>query len=103
MRSLLSALLLALQACIVVHAIHKTDVGLVDWHRQLIGVPLAGSSSTAPTFCRSSEGKELILTATTSNVLAALSPEDGHVGEFLLTGMTRVLMMDVLFSMAICL
>ncbi|KAJ3575190.1 hypothetical protein NP233_g1262 [Leucocoprinus birnbaumii] len=77
MRSLLWTLLLVLQACIV-HAIHQSDVGVVDWYKQLVGVPLVASSSTAPAF-RRVEGKEIILTATTSNVLAALSPEDGHV------------------------
>ena len=69
------------------HAIYQSDVGVVDWYKQLVGVPLVASSSTAPAF-RRVEGKEIILTATTSNVLAALSPEDGHVGEFVSYPMT---------------
>ncbi|KAF9450978.1 DUF1620-domain-containing protein [Macrolepiota fuliginosa MF-IS2] len=77
MRSLLWVLLLVLHSCLV-HAIHKTDVGVVDWYKKLIGVPLAGNIATAPTF-RHAGGKDIILTATTSNVLAALNPEDGQV------------------------
>ncbi|KAF5353540.1 hypothetical protein D9756_007937 [Leucocoprinus leucothites] len=77
MRPLFWTLLLVLQACFV-HAIHQTDIGVVDWYKQLVGVPLVASSSTAPAFRRVG-GKDIILTATTSNVLAALNPEDGHV------------------------
>lgn len=79
MRSLIWTLFLVLQSCLV-HAIHKADVGVVDWYKRLIGVPLAASVVTAPTFHRVGE-QNFILTATTSNVLAALNPEDGHVGE----------------------
>lgn len=79
MRSLFWTLSLVLHTY-VVQAIYITDVGLVDWYKQLVGVPLIGSSSTAPSFQRV-HGKEIILTATASNVLAVLNPEDGSVGE----------------------
>jgi len=79
MRSLFWTLSLVLHTSIV-QATQVTDVGLVDWYKQLVGVPLVESSSTAPTFQRV-QGKEIILTATASNVLAALNPEDGSVGE----------------------
>lgn len=79
MRFLFWTLLLVLQPCLV-YAIHKTDVGVVDWYKKLVGVPLSGNIVTAPTFRRVG-GKSVILTATTSNALAALSPGDGHVGE----------------------
>lgn len=84
MRSLFWTLLLILQSCLV-RAIHKTDAGVVDWYRKLVGVPLTANTVTAPSF-RRIEGKEVILTATTSNVLAVLDPEDGHVGELIRLG-----------------
>ena len=60
-------------------ALHESDVGIVDWNKHYIGVPLAGSVSTAPAFHH--VGNEtIVLTATGSNVLAALKPEDGSVG-----------------------
>ncbi|KAF9473948.1 DUF1620-domain-containing protein [Pholiota conissans] len=59
-------------------ALHESDVGVVDWHKHLVGVPLSGLVSAAPSFHRSGD-KSLILTATANNVLAALEPEDGSV------------------------
>jgi hypothetical protein len=61
-------------------ALHETDVGVVDWHKHLVGVPLSGSISTAPSFHRTGN-KSVILTATGNNVLAALDPDDGSVRE----------------------
>jgi hypothetical protein len=52
-------------------ALHESDVGIVDWNKHYIGVPLAGSLTTAPAFLH--VGNEtVVLTATGSNVLAAL-------------------------------
>ena len=58
-------------------ALHESDVGVVDWHTKLVGVPLVGSQNTAPVF-----HGDLILTATSSNVLAALNATDGSIGTF---------------------
>ena len=67
-----------------VHAIHSSEAGVVDWYKQLIGDPLTGSAALSPVFHRVGEVNEptrsYILTATTSNVLAALFPENGTIG-----------------------
>ncbi|TFK18337.1 DUF1620-domain-containing protein [Coprinopsis marcescibilis] len=59
-------------------ALHETDVGVVDWYKPLIGVPMWDSTFTAPAFAKIGN-RDLIITATGSNVLAALSVEDGSV------------------------
>ncbi|TFK33104.1 hypothetical protein BDQ12DRAFT_658417 [Crucibulum laeve] len=59
-------------------ALHESDVGVMDWHKRLVGVPLTGSVATAPTFYTAGN-KSLILTATNNNVLAALDSEDGSI------------------------
>ena len=75
---LLSNLVLFLVLGVATWALHESDVGIVDWNKHYIGVPLAGSVTTAPAFHH--VGNEtIILTATGSNVLAALKPEDGSV------------------------
>jgi len=56
-------------------ALHESDVGIIDWHTKLVGVPLVGSHNTAPVF-----HGDFILTATASNVLAALNTTDGSIG-----------------------
>ena len=63
------------------YALHESDIGVVDWHKSLIGVPLTTTAVTAPTFY-SVPGTDtnLILTATGNNVLAALNATDGNVG-----------------------
>jgi len=63
--------------CAVSKALHEADVGVVDWHKQLVGVPLAG---TPPSF-QQVESRNLIITTTDSNVLAALESEDGSIRE----------------------
>ena len=79
-RRLWPALLLPLLCAIPsINGLHETDVGNVDWYKQLIGVPLVGSSSVAPTF-HHVNGTNLVLAATASNVLAALHPDNGTVG-----------------------
>jgi hypothetical protein len=60
-------------------ALHESDVGVVDWYKQLIGVPLTGSSSTTPTF-HYVNGTSLVLAVTGNNVLAALHADNGTVG-----------------------
>ncbi|KAJ6485547.1 DUF1620-domain-containing protein [Mycena sanguinolenta] len=58
-------------------AIHESDVGVIDWHKKLVGVPLA-----PPVFHHSVKNettKSLLLVPTASNVLAALNTTDGSV------------------------
>ncbi|KAF8625878.1 hypothetical protein AX15_005151 [Amanita polypyramis BW_CC] len=59
-------------------ALHKSDVGVIDWYKRLIGVPLVGSVETAPKFHHVGDDS-LLLTATASNVLTALHPQNGSV------------------------
>jgi ER membrane protein complex subunit 1 len=61
-------------------ALTEAEAGVIDWHKQHIGVPLTHWSRTAPTFHRVQE-ESITLTATGSNVLAALHPHDGSLGE----------------------
>ena len=77
---LLTTLVSFLSLSLTTLALHETDVGVVDWHKQLIGVPLSGSISTSPSFHRTGN-KTVIVSATSNNVLAALDPEDGSVRE----------------------
>ena len=72
-RCLLSLSLLALGA----RAIHESEVGIVDWHTKLVGVPLYTSHLTKPVF-----RDDTVLTATSNNVLAALNATDGSIGLF---------------------
>lgn len=71
--------------CSTVFALYESDVGVVDWHHPLVGVPLTSSFNTAPTFY-SVPGKPpteaLLLTATTGNVLAALRASNGQLGAY---------------------
>ncbi|KAF8325526.1 hypothetical protein F5887DRAFT_1065329 [Amanita rubescens] len=60
-------------------ALHESDVGVIDWYKPLIGVPLLGAAETAPRFHSSGNDSSLVLTATTNNVLAALHPGNGTV------------------------
>ena len=59
-----------------VWSIHESDVGVVDWHKCLVGVPPSGISTSAPLFFRAGN-KGVIVTATVGDVLAALEPADG--------------------------
>lgn len=67
-------------------ALHLSEAGVVDWHKPFVGVPLVSSLSTAPTFHRLAKSgaatQSVILTATSSNVLAALNPVDGSIGMY---------------------
>ena len=84
---LLLGLITALSIAAPINALHESEVGIVDWHKSLIGVPLSGSTSTAPVFHRVDIGREtksVVITATSSNVLAALDPVNGSVGMYIL-------------------
>lgn len=83
---LLCATLLHLQQHVSpVAALHESDVGVVDWHKPLIGLPNFHAPWTLPLFHRVRNHSEattssLVITATKANVLAALDPENGKVG-----------------------
>ena len=65
-------------------AIHASEAGVVDWHKPLIGDTLTGNPSLSPIFHRVGEQNEstqsYILTASSSNVFAALHPGNGTIG-----------------------
>jgi len=62
-------------------AIHESDVGVLDWHKPNIGIPLTHQHNAAPVLHRVGQKntKTVILTATESNVLAALDPLNGNI------------------------
>ncbi|KAJ7498075.1 DUF1620-domain-containing protein [Mycena galericulata] len=54
-------------------AIHESDVGVIDWHKKLVGAPHAAR------IVHTAANGSLILVPTASNVLAALNFTDGSV------------------------
>jgi hypothetical protein len=81
-----------------VHALREAHAGVLDWHKPLIGVPLTQFARTAPAlhrltssasspsssdagFSENANARSLIVTATASNVLAAIHPENGTLGK----------------------
>jgi hypothetical protein len=85
MRCLHSFGLILAGLCSTVLALYESDVGIVDWHLPLVGVPLTSSLDTAPTFHaipKRPPTEALLLTATSSNVLAALRASNGQLGAF---------------------
>ena len=78
-------LLSLLLSAVCAYALHASEAGVVDWHKPLAGIPLLQSPATAPTFHRreyeNGATRSIILTATQSNVLAALNPANGSLGE----------------------
>lgn len=82
MRCLHSFGLILAGLCSTVLALYESDVGIVDWHLPLVGVPLTSSLDTAPTFHaipKRPPTEALLLTATSSNVLAALRASNGQL------------------------
>ncbi|KDQ19878.1 hypothetical protein BOTBODRAFT_27299 [Botryobasidium botryosum FD-172 SS1] len=75
MRAVYSTLLRVLLALDVSAALAAS----VDWHQDHIGIPLVDRISTAPVFYRPPAGNTSIITATRSNVLASLNPENGDI------------------------
>lgn len=97
----LSTAVALVSLCIGTWAIHESDVGVVDWHKHLVGVPLYGSTSTAPSF-HIIGNRSLILSGTSSNVIAALDPEDGSIGAWSVFR-TRSGDGDCFYSLEVCL
>lgn len=55
-----------------------------DWHKALAGIPLTHTRALAPRFHRRLEGRSShshIYVATEKNVLAAIHPNNGTLGE----------------------
>ncbi|KAJ7777155.1 hypothetical protein B0H16DRAFT_1879286 [Mycena metata] len=73
-RSLFVALLLCTPLSL---AIHESDVGVIDWHKKLIGVPLAPPIVHYAVTNKTTQ--RVLLVPTSSNVLAALNATDGSV------------------------
>nr|CRX79161.1 hypothetical protein [Leucosporidium scottii] len=76
-----------------VWGMQASDVGLFDWHLPLIGPPQLASPQDPPphrfhhtstSLAPNASKKSLLLTYTRNNVLAALEPSTGDVGELTL-------------------
>jgi hypothetical protein len=66
--------------------LRAAEVGVIDWHTSLAGIPLTHWAHTAPSFhpaTTSSGGDALVITATVNNVLAAIHPGNGTLGTLL--------------------
>ncbi|CAE6483430.1 unnamed protein product [Rhizoctonia solani] len=61
-----------------VSAMEESEAGVIDWHKELVGVPLTDSPKSLPAFIRSDPTsptkKTGMAVATKSNVLAVLNP-----------------------------
>ncbi|CAE6393262.1 unnamed protein product [Rhizoctonia solani] len=59
-------------------ALEESEAGVIDWHKELVGVPLTDSAKSLPAFIRSDPTsptkKTGMAVATKSNVLAVLNP-----------------------------
>jgi hypothetical protein len=69
-----------LAAALPAHALRAEDAGVLDWHVPLVGVPLTQFARTAPVVHRARAVDALIVTATQSNVLAGIHPDNGTLG-----------------------
>ena len=74
-------LLLLLVLCVISWALPESDVGIVDWHKKLIGVPLSGPIRTALTL-RATGNTTAVIAAPDNNVVAVPNAENGSVLEF---------------------
>lgn len=80
-----SLVLSTLLGCVQVLGISQRDAGLHDWHLELVGMP-ALETGTSPRFHypagpTNTASSSLVYTATQKNVLAALDPKTGVIGE----------------------
>ena len=78
-----------------VHALYESDVGKVDWHRPLIGVPL-------PRHTRFDAKRGLVIAASESNVLAALHASNGSIGMDGQSSSMRSIIHTDMYSLEIC-
>jgi hypothetical protein len=80
-----TGLVLWLHALVYVSALEESEAGVIDWHKELVGVPLTDSVKTFPAFIRSDVNspakKTGMAVATKSNVLAVINPSTtGNIG-----------------------
>ncbi|KAJ7261871.1 hypothetical protein C8J57DRAFT_1184056 [Mycena rebaudengoi] len=54
-------------------AIHESDVGVIDWHKKLVGIP------TSTPVVHHVKDQDILLVSTASNVLGAINITDGSV------------------------
>ena len=78
MRALTRLLLVALPC----FALHESDAGKIDWHKEIVGLPRIETLAVAPKFEQAAGRKpsSFIVTVTKSNVLAAINAVDGNIG-----------------------
>lgn len=78
MRALFGLLLVALPC----FALHRSDAGKIDWHKELVGLPRIESLAVAPRFEQAAGRKpsSFIVTVSKSNTLAAINAVDGKIG-----------------------
>ncbi|KAG9119129.1 hypothetical protein FRC07_006008 [Ceratobasidium sp. 392] len=80
-------LLLWLPTLLHVYGLEESEAGVIDWHQELVGVPVTNSPKTLPAFIRSDPSspakKTGIAVVTKSNVLSVINPGDtGNIGEY---------------------
>jgi ER membrane protein complex subunit 1 len=78
MRALFGLLLVTLPC----FALHQSDAGKIDWHKELVGLPRIETVAVVPRFEQPAGKKpsSFIITVSKSNVLAAINAVDGNVG-----------------------
>lgn len=80
-----SVLLSVLYAVVQVLCISQRDAGVHDWHMELVGLPKVESGASPrfhyPAGPSNTGVSSLVYTSTQRNVLAALDPKTGVVGE----------------------
>ncbi|QRW10303.1 endoplasmic reticulum membrane protein [Ceratobasidium sp. AG-Ba] len=71
-------LVLWLPALLNVLGLEESEAGVIDWHKELVGVPLTHSIQTVPAFIRSDPASPVkktgIAVVTKSNVLSVINP-----------------------------
>ncbi|KAF8508073.1 DUF1620-domain-containing protein [Gautieria morchelliformis] len=62
-------------------ALHESDAGKIDWHKELIGLPRIDTVAVAPRFEQAAGRKpsSFIVTVSRSNVIAAINAVDGTI------------------------
>lgn len=84
--SLLSPLILIFALILSTNAIYAHQAGVIDWHKQYLGVPLTHTQQVAPRFHKiggaGGKGQAVWLAATERNILGAVNPSEGNIGAF---------------------
>ena len=79
MRQVLVWLWIAILPCL---ALHQSDAGRIDWHKEQIGIPRTDSVAVAPKFqlVAGASKRSVIVTVSKKNVLGAVNAPDGTLG-----------------------